>query len=108
MARRELKITPIGNSKGVRLPADTLRRYGIRESVVMEERSDGILLRPPGPAPSKLSWADTAREMAAARENWSEWDVVLGDGLDQIPWDLRPARRVAEPRREYRRRPKRR
>ena len=109
MPRRELKITRIGNSKGVRLPAQTLARYGIGESVVMEERSDGILLRPPGPAPAKLSWAETAREMAEAREDWSEWDTTLADGLDQIPWDSRPVRQVAEPGREYRaRRPKRR
>ncbi|MGQ0703186.1 MAG: AbrB/MazE/SpoVT family DNA-binding domain-containing protein [Gemmatimonadales bacterium] len=102
MTRRELKVTPIGNSRGVRLPADTLRRYGIEQSVVMEERSDGILLRPPGSATPKLSWVETAREMAAAREDWSGWDATLADGLDQIPWEPRPLRRVAEPRREYR------
>jgi len=68
----------------------------------MEERSDGILLRPPGPAPAKLTWAETAREMAAAHEDWSEWDAALADGLDQIPWDSHSARRVAEPGGKYR------
>ncbi len=91
---RELRVSRIGNSRGVRLPAETLARYRIGDSVVMEERSDGILLRPPGSAPAKLSWEETARAMAQAREDWSEWDVVSGDGLESIPWE--PVRRVAE------------
>lgn len=61
----ELKITRIGNSHGVRLPAATLKRYCIGAAVVMEERSDGILLRPTGPAVEKLSWEDTASAMPA-------------------------------------------
>jgi hypothetical protein len=48
-----------------------LRRYRIGEAVVMEERSEGILPRPTGPVVEKLSWEDTAREMAASREDWS-------------------------------------
>ena len=99
MPSRELKITRIGNSKGVRLPAETLARYGIEGSVVMEERSDGILLRRPGPASAKLTWGETAREMAAAREDWSDWDLTVADGLQQIPWSA--GRRVAEPARGY-------
>lgn len=87
MASRELKITRIGNSRGVRLPADTLRRYRIGELVVMEERSDGILLRPMGRAVAKLSWEDTARAMSASGEDWSEWDILDADGLDAIPWE---------------------
>ena len=31
----------------------------------------------------KLSWKDTAREMAAAPEDWTDWDVTLGDGLSE-------------------------
>lgn len=102
MKRIELKVTRIGNSRGVRLPAATLARYGIGEQVVMEERSDGILLRPAGDAPAKLSWEETARAMAAAAEDWSAWDDTLGDGLDAIPWDAAPGRRVAEPKAAYR------
>lgn len=88
----ELKVARIGNSRGVRLPAATLERYQIGERVVMEERSDGILLRPAADAPAKLSWAETAREMAAAAEDWSEWDATTADGLDAAPWELAPRR----------------
>jgi hypothetical protein len=32
--------------------------------MIMEERTEGILLRPVGPAVEKLTWEATAREMA--------------------------------------------
>jgi mRNA interferase MazF len=92
----ELKITRIGNSRGVRVPAPTLRRYGIGAAVVMEERSDGILLRPAGLSSAMLSWSDTAREMALSGEDWSEWEVAAADGLAAYPWDAPPPSRVAE------------
>jgi len=106
----ELKVARIGNSRGVRLPAATLERYHIGDTVVMEERTDGILLRPRGRAGAKLSWDETAREMAQAAEDWTAWDDALADGLEDIPWDARRPRRVAEPRTTYddRAKPKRR
>ena len=85
MVTVKLKVARIGNSRGVRLPAASLRRYRIGETVVMEERSEGILLRPTGPAAEKLSWEDTAREMAASREDWSAWDTAAADGMD-VRW----------------------
>ena len=86
MSSRELKVARIGNSRGVRLPAKTRDRYGIGESVIMEERSDGILLRPSNVTNAKLSWEDTAREMASSSEDWAEWDATDADGLATIPW----------------------
>jgi len=97
MKTMELKVTRIGNSRGVRLPAASLRRYRIGTAVIMEERSDGILLRATGPAVEKLSWEDTAREMAASGEDWRAWDAVHADGLGEVPWDTGKALRVAEP-----------
>jgi antitoxin component of MazEF toxin-antitoxin module len=87
MKTKELKVTRIGNSRGVRLPIESLRRYRIGESVLMEERSEGILLRPAGPVQEKLSWEETAQAMAHSQEDWSEWDATLSDGLDSLPWD---------------------
>jgi len=87
MRTRELKVARIGNSRGVRLPASSLKRYSVGPVMIMEERTEGILLRPLGPIVEKLSWEDTAREMAAANEDWSEWDVLDGDGSDSVPWE---------------------
>ena len=63
----------------------------------MEERSDGILLRPVASAVAKLSWDETALEMARAGEDWSAWDTTLADGLDALPWEPVALKRVAEP-----------
>jgi antitoxin component of MazEF toxin-antitoxin module len=76
----ELKVARIGNSRGVRLPAATLARYDIGARVLMEEGTDGILLRPHGHADAKLAWDETAREVEAANEDWQSWDIVAGDG----------------------------
>ena len=91
----ELKVTRIGNSRGVRLPAASLRRYRIGAAVIMEERNEGILLRATGPAVEKLSWEDTARAMAAGGEEWSVWDAINADGLAEVPWETGKGRREA-------------
>ena len=95
MATVKLKVARIGNSRGVRLPAASLRRYRIGETVLMEERSEGILLRPAGPVVEKLSWDETAREMAASLEEWQAWDATAADGLSDLPWNSDEGR-VAE------------
>ena len=97
----QLKVTRIGNSRGVRIPAPTLARYDIGESVIMEERSDGILLRPTATTSPKLSWEETAREMAKSDESWSDWDATVDDGLDALSWDATRPRKVAESKRKY-------
>lgn len=106
MKRVELKVARIGNSRGVRIPVATLERYEIGDTVIMEERSDGILLRPVSEAAPLLSWEETALAMAASDEDWTEWDATLGDGLDAVPWESARPRQVAEPRRKYPRRRK--
>ena len=98
MKTMELKVARIGNSRGVRLPAASLRRYRIGDAVIMEERSDGILLRPAGAHQPKLTWEETAREIAAAAEDWSAWDAAAADGLESAPWT--PGR-VAERKARY-------
>ena len=101
MATIKLKVSRIGNSRGIRLPAATLHRYQVGDSLYMEEHADGILLRPDLDAPRKLSWDETARAMAAAGEDWSDWDSTLNDGLSAHPWTAHPVRRVAESKSTY-------
>ena len=70
----------------------------------MEERDDGIFPRSVEGASPKLSWEDTAREMQASGEDWSEWDAVAADGMESLPWEPdRPV--VAEQRASYRTKP---
>ena len=77
--RMDLKVVPIGNSRGVRLPKSVLNKYAITDTVVLEEREDGILLR--SKQDERLSWEETYKEMAREREDWSDLDVTLADGL---------------------------
>jgi antitoxin MazE len=39
-----------------------------------------LLLR--GKPDERLSWGETFKEMAREREDWSDWDVTIADGLD--------------------------
>jgi antitoxin component of MazEF toxin-antitoxin module len=83
MKTLELNLAQIGNSRGIRLSADLIRKHGFEQGIVMEDRGHEIALRPKA-GPKKLSWEETAQEMAVANEDWSVWDCTLADGLDQI------------------------
>jgi antitoxin MazE len=80
----ELKIVPIGNSRGLRLPRALLAKYRIADVVVLEEKPGGLLLR--SKTDSRLSWEDTYRDMAREREDWSDFEATIADGLDAEPW----------------------
>ena len=99
MSIKELKIIRIGNSRGVRLPADILRRYDFQDAAIMVEGVDGILLRPKQNFDVKMSWEETAKAMAPSSEEWTEWDETVSDGLEDIPWD---AAQAAEKSGDYR------
>ena len=85
---RPLKIVAIGNSRGVRLPQSLLRRYGMADHVMLEERPDGLLLR--GSASRKASLKQTftemAREQATGAEDWHDLDRISCDGLHRLKW----------------------
>ncbi len=86
MSEVDLKIVKIGNSRGIRLPAAILQRYGFEDEVVMITMTDGIMLQAKRAAKGVMSWRETAAEMAAAGESWEEWDETVGDGLAAISW----------------------
>jgi antitoxin MazE len=82
---REIKIVPIGNSMGVRLPKTLLQKYGFTHSLVLEETAQGLLLRKK--QDDKLSWVDTYKAMANEGEDWNEYDHTLLDGLEDDDFD---------------------
>ncbi len=83
-SEHDLKLVPIGNSRGVRLPVALLRKYGIADRLVVQELPDGILLR--GNLKAKLSLDQTFAEMAQTKEDWSDLDGASADGLTSLPW----------------------
>ena len=84
MKTLDLKLTRIGNSRGVRLPVALIERYGFSGSVAAEARPEGLLLK--ARRQTKLSWEETAKEMAASDEDWTEWEASDADGLETCPW----------------------
>ena len=77
---RDAKLVPIGNSKGIRIPKALLQKYGLENSVLIEETEAGLLLR--NKEERKLSWEDTYKAMANDKESWDEFDTTLLDGLE--------------------------
>nr|HDM99772.1 AbrB/MazE/SpoVT family DNA-binding domain-containing protein [Deltaproteobacteria bacterium] len=77
---RDAKLVPIGNSKGVRIPKALLQKYGLKNSLLIEETDKGLLLR--NKEESKLSWEDTYKSMANEKENWDDFNATLLDGLE--------------------------
>ena len=78
-AKVELKVVRIGNSRGVRLPKAVLERYEIGDALVLEAREEGLLLR--GRKDKRLSWEETYRAAAREKEDWSDLDATLSDGI---------------------------
>ena len=76
----DIKLIPIGNSKGVRIPKVLIQKYDLNNSLLLEETEKGLLLRKK--EDSKLSWQDTYKAMAAENEDWSEFDATLLDGME--------------------------
>lgn len=77
---RDIKLVPIGNSKGVRIPKSLLQKYGFNNSLLLEETERGLLLLKK--ENSKFSWEDTYKAMANEKEGWGDFDITLLDGLE--------------------------
>lgn len=77
---KDTKLVAIGNSKGVRIPKALLQKYGLKDSLLIEETERGLLLR--NKEENKLSWEDTYKAMANAKEHWEDFDGTLSDGLE--------------------------
>ena len=76
----ELKIVAIGNSRGVRLPKEIIERYAIEDTIVLEAHEEALVFR--NNRDKRLSWEDTFKEMAREREDWSDFEGTVADGLD--------------------------
>ena len=55
------------------------------DTVELEERREGILLRVSPREPAKLSWGEAYAQMAEERAEtaeWTEWETTISDGID--------------------------
>ena len=77
----EAKLIKIGNSKGIRLPSRLIKKYHLHEHLTLLEKNEGILIKSDIPD-NKLSWEETFKEMAKEREDWSDFDITVDDGIE--------------------------
>jgi antitoxin component of MazEF toxin-antitoxin module len=82
-----VRLIRIGNSRGIRIPREMMRIFGLQEGAEMEleERREGILLRIGESAHGLMPWDVAYQEMAAESEEtqeWSDWDLTAGDGVE--------------------------
>lgn len=77
------RISPIGNSQGIRLPKVLAHSLGTTD-VILEQTPEGILIRPAVKTPPLSEWTAIMAKMKVTEEpKWDEWDVTLSDGLDE-------------------------
>ncbi|XCN73267.1 MAG: AbrB/MazE/SpoVT family DNA-binding domain-containing protein [Candidatus Electrothrix aestuarii] len=81
LRKKTVKIVPIGNSQGIRLPKEVLRKYGFVDSLILEETETGLFLRKQ--ENNKLSWEETYKAMSEEQEDWSDFNVTVADGLEE-------------------------
>lgn len=75
-------IIPIGNSKGIRLPATLLRQCNITDEVELLAGKDEIIIRPIQKSP-RADWAEAFSLMHERGD-----DVLLiDDGLELEEWE---------------------
>ncbi|WP_461785311.1 AbrB/MazE/SpoVT family DNA-binding domain-containing protein [Prosthecobacter sp.] len=83
MKTQTLLLKRIGRSQAVCLPAAVIRRHHFKTGLILEDRGHEVVLRSLKPQ-TKLSWPATYRAMAAAKEDWSEWDAAAFDGGEEV------------------------
>jgi len=77
---KEIKLVPIGNSKGIRIPKTLIEKHSLNDSLLLEETESGLLIR--NKEDGKLSWQDTYKAMANEKEDWNDFGTTLLDGLE--------------------------
>ena len=82
-----LKVSRIGNSRGIRLPAALLRKYHITDTIVAEEKTDEIVLHPGRTSRPKLSWKKPQKP-------WLRPKRIGPTGSPQQPMDSMACKRV--------------
>ncbi|HNV46572.1 MAG TPA: AbrB/MazE/SpoVT family DNA-binding domain-containing protein [Spirochaetota bacterium] len=78
-----VKIVPIGNSRGIRIPAEILKQFRMDSQVelIVNEGSGSITLRPV--RTPRTGWDEAFRRM---RER-SEDDLIIDDDIDLCEWE---------------------
>ena len=80
-----VKIIPIGNSKGIRIPSSVLKQCDMDSQVFMEVKNRNIIIRPAGERPRK-DWGRKFKEMKKNGDDGMIIDDVLDMESDAWEW----------------------
>ena len=83
MENTELQLIQIGNSKGIRIPAEIIKKYKMGKSLILESCADYLIIHPK--KNKKMTWKQTFESMAKAKtkEDWTVLDHMADEGLDE-------------------------
>ena len=76
-----LAIVSIGNSKGIRIPKAVLDKYQIKDSVDVEMRDDGLVLKPV--RRPRDGWEEAFRQM---HQNGDD-KLLIPDVFEDETWE---------------------
>ncbi len=68
---KETQLVRMGDAIELRIPETLADKYGLRGDVVLEKREEELLTH--ALRDTRLSWEETYRQMAADKEDWSDW-----------------------------------
>jgi antitoxin MazE len=77
----ELPVIKIGNSRGIRLSKELIRKYKITDKVEIVEKEDCIVLRPS--AKPRENWDEAFREMHRNNDDTLLIDDVFADEIPE-------------------------
>ncbi len=81
-----IKLIPIGNSKGIRLPSAVIRQFNLEDEIELVTTKDGIWLKPS--YKNREHWTSQFKKEVSAEptsEN-NEWIEIPND-FDENEWE---------------------
>lgn len=78
----QVKLVPIGNSKGIRLSKQLLGKFNIKDKVELTVEDDKIILQSVN-NPPRTGWSDAARKMHETKDDEQLFPDLLKDDLPE-------------------------
>lgn len=81
-----IKLIPIGNSKGIRLPSAVIRQFKLEDEIELVTGKDGIWIKPS--LKNREHWGDQFKKAVSSgpKEENSEW-MEIPNSFDQKEWE---------------------
>lgn len=81
-----IKIVPIGNSRGIRIPKAMLETCGFGDEAELQTKNGALVLRPV--RPPRAGWAEAFAGMAVAKDDSLVHEEAPGSGqFDAEEWE---------------------